>query len=103
MHLHSFKTDEQSLVGDEIRVLVTFAKLVAAVEASAKDEDDGCGQTGKVDARSVIQRTSGTATEIADHVVTQRDNEEGQNDDLEDETGHGDVDTGLAASLADSG
>lgn len=81
--------------------MVSFAQLITPESASAENHDDSRAQEAKEDAHACAQCTSRPAAEVSKQVVTEKHAEEDEDGDLQGETGHGDVDTGLAGALAD--
>ena len=88
----TLKDDEGDLVLDKITI-ITILQLGDTVDASGEDEDDGGGETGKEGLEAPAKVGGATRAPVADHVVTESDDEEEKDDDLQDQTSHGDVDT----------
>ncbi|KAI9166612.1 Boty-Like Retrotransposon [Paramyrothecium foliicola] len=92
----TLEDDEWDLVGDELAV-VAVAKLDDTVDASDQDEDGGAGQAGKEGVDAPAETSEATGHEVANHVVTKGADESDEDNDLEDEAGHGNIDTDIVA------
>jgi hypothetical protein len=101
--LHSLETDEHGLVRDDFRVDVSLAELVTPVDASRKNQDDGCGQEDEEDGHGAGYGGAGGAAEVAKEVVSEHDAKGKQDDDLEDQAGHGNVNANLAGASGGRG
>lgn len=100
-YLHSLKTNKEALICDQIRVNVALAQLVTTVYATREDEKNRGTQEAQKDAHSCSQRWRGLFADIASHVVDEQGAEEEQAADLEPQTSHGNIDTGLTTARAD--
>lgn len=99
--LHSFKTNEESLIGNQLRVTVSLAKLVTSESTTGQDEDNSKTEEAKEEAHTTAKGTAVAGAEVADQVVAEKNTEDYKNGNLECKTGHGNVDTCLAGTLAD--
>jgi hypothetical protein len=100
---NSLETDEHGLVRDDFRVDVSLAELVTPVDASRKNQDDGCGQEDEEDGHGAGYGGAGGAAEVAKEVVSEHDAKGKQDDDLEDQAGHGNVNANLAGASGGRG
>jgi hypothetical protein len=92
----TLEDDEGDLVGDELAV-VALAQLGDTEGASAEDEDGGDGQAREEDIDAPAETLEAAGHGVADEVVSKGNDKGKEDNDLEDEAGHGDVDADVVA------
>lgn len=95
---NALQDDEWGLVGDNLAT-VAFLELGDTVCATGEDENDGSGQTTEESHEAPIHGGHATGAPVSEHIVGEGGNEGGDDDDLEDQAGHGEVDTNIAVGL----
>lgn len=80
--LHSLKTNEQTFVRNEVRILISFTQLITSERASRKDQDNSSAYETEEKSHAVTQRTSRSTAEVSPQVVSQDGAEENQYNNL---------------------
>lgn len=96
-HKDALQHDEGSLFLDELAV-VAVLQLGNTVGATGQDEQRRRRQAGEEGSEAPAEAGGAAGAQVAEHVVAKGDDEEDQDDDLQAETGLGDVDAGLVGA-----
>ena len=99
---NTFKNDKGDLLLDQLAI-VTILELGDTVDASSEDKDDGSTETSEEDVHTPAERGSPSRTEVSDHVVGESGDEDDEDNNLKDETDHGDGDTGVIVGASGHG
>lgn len=97
--------NEAALEGDEGTLVVhdvagvPVLELGHAVGAAGEDEDDGAEEADEEGLHPPAEGLHAARPPVADHVVGEDCDEGHQDDDLQDQTGHGDVDAGVVGAV----
>lgn len=86
--------------------MVSLAQLVNTVDAAHKDEDNGGGEAAEEETLATANGAAGVgldAADVAPHVVAKEDAKGEEQDDLQDESGEGDVDANVVGAGRDGG
>lgn len=86
---NTLEDDEGDLVLDQVAI-VTVLELGDTVDASSEDENDGSAETGEEGGQAPAEGGGLVGADVSDHVVGEGADEEDEDDDLENETDHGD-------------
>jgi hypothetical protein len=101
---HSLQADKKTFIRDLLRVRVPLTQLIDSVSTSRLDQDNSCCETSKKELLALADGLPCTTillallSNVAYHVVDEEDAEDGKDNDLQDETSHGDVDTSLGGA-----
>lgn len=98
----TLKDDERNLMLDQVAI-VTLTELSNTVDASSEDKDDGSRETEEEGSHAPAESLSLTGSPVSDHVVGESGDEGNEDNDLEDKTSHGDINTNLAVGLGRHG
>jgi hypothetical protein len=99
---NTLKDDEGNLMLDQVTI-VTLTELSNTVDASSKDKDDGSRETKEESSHAPTESLSLTRSPVSDHVVRESSDEGNEDDNLEDKTSHGDINTNLAVGFSGHG
>lgn len=99
---NTLENDEGDLVLDQIAI-VTLSELSNTVDASSEDEDDGSRETSEKSNHAPAKSFGPAGSPISDHVVGEDGDEDNEDNNLEDETGHGDINTNAAVGAGGHG
>jgi hypothetical protein len=99
---NTLKDDERNLMLDQVTI-VTLTELSNTVDASSKDKDDGRRETEEENSHAPAKSLSLARSPVSDHVVGESGDEGNEDDNLEDKTSHGDINTNLAVGLGGHG
>lgn len=96
--LHSLQPNEQPLIRNLIRIRIPFTQLVDTVRAPREDQHDRQRQEPEKRLFATCQRPRDVGPRVADHVVGEEGAKGDEDDDLDDEAGHGEVDAHVGAA-----
>jgi hypothetical protein len=99
---NTLKDDKRDLVLDQITI-ITLTELSNTVDAPSKDKDDGTRETSKEGSLTPAEGLGMTRSPVSNHVVREGGDEDDKDDNLEDKTGHRDVNTNIAIRLCRHG
>lgn len=99
---NTLENDEGDLVLDQIAI-VTLSELSNTVDASSEDEDDGSRETSEKSNHTPAKSLGPAGSPISDHVVGEDGDEDNEDNDLEDETSHRDINTNTAVGAGGHG
>lgn len=98
----ALEDDEGDLVLDQFAI-IPILELGNTVDASGEDEDDGGREAGKEGVETPAKVGGVARAPVAEHVVAKGHDEEEEDDDLQDQTSHGDVDAHAAVGRGGHG
>lgn len=90
--------DEGDLVGDDLAG-IALPELGDTVGATREDEEDGRGETAEEGGHPPAHVDHAARAPVAEHVVGKGEDEEEDDDHLEDQTRHGDINTHTATGI----
>jgi hypothetical protein len=99
---NALKNDKRNLMLDQITV-ITLTELSNTIDASSEDKNDGSGKTSKESSLTPAESLGVTRSPVSNHVVREGGDEDNKDDNLEDKTSHGDIDTNVAIRLGGHG
>ena len=98
----TLEDDERNLMLDQVTI-VTLTELSNTVNASSEDKDDGGREAKEESSHAPAESLSLARSPVSDHVVGESGDEGNEDDDLEDKTSHGDINTNLAVGFSGHG
>lgn len=99
---NALKDDEGDLVLDQITI-ITLTELSNTIDASSEDKDDGSRETSKEGSLAPAESLGMTRSPVSNHVIREGSDEDDKDDNLEDKTGHRDINTNIAIRLGRHG
>lgn len=96
---NTLEDNKGDLVLDQVTI-VTILELDNTEDTSSKNEDNGSGETNEESVDAPAKSRAITRAPVSEHVVGKGSNECSQDNDLKDQTSHGDVDTKVAVVIA---
>jgi hypothetical protein len=99
---NTLENDEGDLVLDQITI-VTLSELSNTVDASSEDEDNGSRETSEESNHAPAKGLGPVGSPVSDHVVGEDGDEDNEDNNLENETSHGDINTNVAVGAGGHG
>lgn len=87
----TFKCNKRTFLSDQLAV-VSVLELGNTVRASRQDNDNGCREAAEKRLEAPVKRLCSVGAQVSNHVVGIGSDKGSQDNDLQGETGHGDVD-----------
>lgn len=99
---NTLKNDERDLVLDQVTV-ITLTELSNTIDASSEDKDNGTRETSKEGSLAPAEGLGMTRSPVSNHVIGECSDEDDKDNNLEDKTGHRDINTNIAIRLGRHG